>query len=36
MPVAMQIIGRPFGESTVIRVADAYERARGPLPEPKL
>jgi aspartyl-tRNA(Asn)/glutamyl-tRNA(Gln) amidotransferase subunit A len=36
MPVAMQIIGRPFSESTVIRVADAYERARGPLPEPKL
>jgi Asp-tRNA(Asn)/Glu-tRNA(Gln) amidotransferase A subunit family amidase len=36
LPVAMQIIGRPFGESTVIRVADAYERARGPLPEPKL
>ena len=36
LPLSMQIIGRPFGESSVIRVADAYEGARGPLPEPKL
>jgi aspartyl-tRNA(Asn)/glutamyl-tRNA(Gln) amidotransferase subunit A len=36
LPLSMQIIGRPFGESSVIRVADAYEGARSPLPEPKL
>ncbi len=36
LPLSMQIIGRPFGKSSVIRVADAYEGARGPLPEPKL
>jgi aspartyl-tRNA(Asn)/glutamyl-tRNA(Gln) amidotransferase subunit A len=36
LPLSMQIIGRPFGESSVIRVADGYEGARGPLPEPKL
>jgi aspartyl-tRNA(Asn)/glutamyl-tRNA(Gln) amidotransferase subunit A len=36
LPLSMQIIGRPFGESSLIRVADAYEAARGPLPEPKL
>lgn len=34
-PLAMQIIGRPFDEPAVIRVGDAYERARGPLPPPK-
>ncbi|WP_131737972.1 amidase [Actinomadura roseirufa] len=26
MPVSMQIIGRPFDETTVLRVADAYQR----------
>ncbi len=36
LPVAMQIIGKPFDEVTVLQVADAYERARGPLPQPKL
>jgi len=36
LPLAMQIIGRPFDESGVIRVAAAYERARGPIPAPKL
>ncbi len=36
LPLSMQIIGRPFDEPSVIRVADAYERARGPLPAPKL
>jgi aspartyl-tRNA(Asn)/glutamyl-tRNA(Gln) amidotransferase subunit A len=36
LPVSMQIIGKPFDEATVFRVADAYERARGPLAEPNL
>jgi aspartyl-tRNA(Asn)/glutamyl-tRNA(Gln) amidotransferase subunit A len=36
LPVAMQIIGRPFDEPAVLRVAAAYEAARGPLPPPKL
>jgi Asp-tRNA(Asn)/Glu-tRNA(Gln) amidotransferase A subunit family amidase len=36
LPLSMQFVGRPFDEMTVIRVADAYERARGPLPAPKL
>ncbi len=36
LPLSMQIIGRPFDEATVFKVADAYERARGPLAEPKL
>ena len=36
LPLAMQIIGRPFDEMAVLRVADAYERARVPLPAPKL
>jgi aspartyl-tRNA(Asn)/glutamyl-tRNA(Gln) amidotransferase subunit A len=31
-PISMQIVGKPFDEPTVLRVADAYERARGPLP----
>ena len=33
-PLAMQIVGRPFDEPAVLRVADAYERARGALPPP--
>ncbi|MBF6560883.1 MAG: Asp-tRNA(Asn)/Glu-tRNA(Gln) amidotransferase subunit GatA [Candidatus Binataceae bacterium] len=36
LPVSIQIVGKPFDEATVLRVADAYERLRGPLPEPKL
>ncbi len=36
LPLSMQIIGRPFDESTVLSVAAAYEKARGPLPAPKL
>lgn len=27
MPIGMQIVGRPFDEATVLKVADAYERA---------
>ena len=34
LPASMQIIGKPFDEPMVFRVADAYERARGPLPMP--
>ncbi len=34
-PLAMQIVGRPFDEAAALRVGDAYERARGPLPPPK-
>jgi aspartyl-tRNA(Asn)/glutamyl-tRNA(Gln) amidotransferase subunit A len=29
LPVGFQVIGRPFDEETVLRVADAYERAAG-------
>jgi aspartyl-tRNA(Asn)/glutamyl-tRNA(Gln) amidotransferase subunit A len=36
LPLSMQIIGKPFDEVTVLQVADAYERARGPLPLPKI
>ncbi len=36
LPLSMQIIGRPFDEAGVLKVADAYERARGPLAAPKL
>ena len=34
LPIAMQIVGRPFGEVEVIQVAAAYERARGAIPAP--
>jgi aspartyl-tRNA(Asn)/glutamyl-tRNA(Gln) amidotransferase subunit A len=27
LPLSMQVVGRPFDETTVLRVADAYERA---------
>jgi len=41
LPLAMQVIGRPFDEATVLRVADAYEKAtpwrqRRPALEPGL
>jgi aspartyl-tRNA(Asn)/glutamyl-tRNA(Gln) amidotransferase subunit A len=36
LPLSMQVIGKPFDEATVFKVADAYERARGPLAEPQL
>ena len=29
LPVSMQIVGKPFQEATVIRVADAFEKATG-------
>ncbi|MDR7568736.1 MAG: amidase, partial [Armatimonadota bacterium] len=34
LPVGLQVVGRPFGEATLLRVARAYERARGPAPLP--
>jgi aspartyl-tRNA(Asn)/glutamyl-tRNA(Gln) amidotransferase subunit A len=33
-PLSFQIIGKPFDEAGILRVADAYERARGPLSPP--
>ncbi|HTW87568.1 MAG TPA: amidase [Candidatus Binataceae bacterium] len=36
LPIAIQIAGRSFDEARVLRVAEAFERARGPLPPPKL
>jgi aspartyl-tRNA(Asn)/glutamyl-tRNA(Gln) amidotransferase subunit A len=36
LPLSMQIIGKPFDEAAVFKVADAYERARGPMAEPNL
>ena len=27
LPIGLQIIGRPFDEATILRVADAYQRA---------
>jgi aspartyl-tRNA(Asn)/glutamyl-tRNA(Gln) amidotransferase subunit A len=37
LPVGLQVIGKPLGEATVLRVAHAYEQARGgPLARPEL
>ena len=29
LPVGLQVIGKAFDEATILRVADAYERAAG-------
>jgi aspartyl-tRNA(Asn)/glutamyl-tRNA(Gln) amidotransferase subunit A len=29
LPVGLQIIGKPFGEETILRIAHAYEQAAG-------
>jgi aspartyl-tRNA(Asn)/glutamyl-tRNA(Gln) amidotransferase subunit A len=34
MPVGLQLLGRPFDESTLFRAARALERAVGVLPAP--
>jgi aspartyl-tRNA(Asn)/glutamyl-tRNA(Gln) amidotransferase subunit A len=34
VPVGLQLIGRPFDEATLLRVARALERETGPLPPP--
>jgi aspartyl-tRNA(Asn)/glutamyl-tRNA(Gln) amidotransferase subunit A len=34
LPVGMQIVGRPGEDGFVLRLGAAYERARGPFPEP--
>ncbi|SFX19001.1 aspartyl/glutamyl-tRNA(Asn/Gln) amidotransferase subunit A [Thermoactinomyces sp. DSM 45891] len=36
LPVGLQIIGKPFAEATLLRVAHAFEQATDRLPEPKL
>jgi aspartyl-tRNA(Asn)/glutamyl-tRNA(Gln) amidotransferase subunit A len=36
LPTAIQIAGRAFDEGQVLRIADAFERSRGPLPPPTL
>lgn len=36
LPVGLQIIGKPFDEATVLRVAHAYEQEVGSLPFPQL
>lgn len=36
LPVGLQIIGKPFDESTILRVAHAFEQATDCLPEPKI
>ncbi|MGH7932530.1 MAG: amidase [Candidatus Binataceae bacterium] len=33
-PLSMQLVGKPFDEAAILRMGDAYERARGPLPSP--
>lgn len=36
LPTSMQIVGRPFDEATVLRVAASYEAMRGPLSPPPI
>jgi aspartyl-tRNA(Asn)/glutamyl-tRNA(Gln) amidotransferase subunit A len=36
LPTSMQIVGRPFDEATVLRVAACYEAMRGPLSRPPI
>jgi aspartyl-tRNA(Asn)/glutamyl-tRNA(Gln) amidotransferase subunit A len=34
LPIGLQMVGRHWDESTLLRAAAAYERARGPMPRP--
>lgn len=34
LPIAVEFLGRPFAEDTLVRLAAAYERVRGPRPLP--
>jgi amidase len=36
LPLAFQLIGRHLAESTLIRAGSAFEKARGPMPTPKV
>lgn len=36
LPLGMQVAGKPFDEAGIIRVASAFEHARGPIPPPRL
>jgi aspartyl-tRNA(Asn)/glutamyl-tRNA(Gln) amidotransferase subunit A len=36
LPISLQIAGRTFDEATILKVAAAYEAARGPLPLPPI
>lgn len=35
LPLGLQLIGKPFDEATIFRVAQCLEEARGPFPHPK-
>jgi amidase len=34
LPIAIEFLGRPFAEDTLLQLAEAYERLRGPRPLP--
>jgi aspartyl-tRNA(Asn)/glutamyl-tRNA(Gln) amidotransferase subunit A len=36
VPIGLQLVGRPFAEVPLLRMADAYQRDAGPPPLPKL
>jgi aspartyl-tRNA(Asn)/glutamyl-tRNA(Gln) amidotransferase subunit A len=36
VPIGLQLVGRPFAEPRLLRVADAYQREVGPPPLPRL
>ena len=36
VPIGLQLVGRPFGEARLLRIADAYQRDAGPPPLPPL
>ncbi len=36
LPIGLQLVGRPFGEAGLIRIAAAFEAAGGPMPRPSI